>query len=180
MQLDSRGRWEAVDRAVVAQEIQAAEMSAGILSTIERPLNSVLPGVPVGSIVVGGGAGLIVGEVIDGVINPRTSDGGINFANIAVKGAAAFAFAQFGSQALSRQGATAAVIVLGVQIIADVLPLDRAVNWIVDKLGGLAVFNGSQTTPQRQLTDGGHQVADHSQTELVGRESNDVLAVIGI
>lgn len=143
---------------------KTAQMSAGILSPIERAVNPLVPNVPVGSLALGAFSGLLIGEVIDG-FTPATGDSGeINFANVAVKGVAAVVLITMGKPLFSNTAAQAGAAILVAQILADVLPIDE---WIARLKG---VFNGQQATA-REAQDWLHRQPD----PITGDTGHDII-----
>ena len=104
----------------------------GFLGAVEGPINNVWPTIPFGSIAVGGSVGRTVGELLDGLVPPRTADGKVNFANIAGKGGGMLVLSMWGSKLMSRTGVIIAVAMLGMQVLTDLLPLDKWVMSIVN------------------------------------------------
>ena len=138
-----------VDRIVNMQR-------AGILSPIEGALNPLVPRVPLGSIAVGSTFGLIIGEIVDGLVPGTTGEGNMNVMNIFAKTLAAGGVFYFGGQLFSRQAALFAVGVLGAQVLADILPLDTIVDTVVGWFSGAESGNRFR---QPQNPGGGHQPA---------------------
>lgn len=89
-------------------------------------------GIPWGSILLGAIPGAVVGEVIDGLLPPRNAKGELNFANLGVKGVIAAGAASFGPDLIGKTPAMLFVGALGVQMLSDILPLDRWVRNIID------------------------------------------------
>ena len=144
------GGYRLMDRGDIVRETIAADMRQGILGPIEAAVNPVFPAIPLGSIAVGGLVGLIAGEVIDGVVSPTTDEGGVNPANIGVKVVVAGGLWFVGRRAMSKQAVLFGITVLGIQVLADMLPLDRVVNWFVD----LFNRNGTVDTSNRRIITG--------------------------
>jgi len=104
----------------------------GLLGAIEQPVNAIWPALPLGSIAVGAVVGITVGELIDGFIPPKSATGGVNMVNVVAKGGGILALTMFGPQLMSKTGTIIAVGLLGAQLLADLLPLDRLVQAIVN------------------------------------------------
>lgn len=116
------------------------ELREGFLAPIERSLNSAFPMVPLGSIAFGTTLGIVAGEVIDGLVAPRTAIGTINMANLATKLILGGIIVTLGKSIMTPVGALFAVGILGGQVLADILPLDKWVDWI------LGLFQKKTTT----------------------------------
>lgn len=93
----------------------------------------------VGSIVFGAIPGAVVGEVIDGLVPVRTAGGEINLVNVLVKGAAAWGGVKYGRKIVGAHAAGFFAGAIGLQVAAELLPLDRWVDALVGKLGGLRI-----------------------------------------
>ena len=122
--------------ATPAADAPAAEMGA-LLSAVEKPLSGLkLPGnLNLGPMILGGVAGAVVSEVINGVMprgGKRSTSWGPVSANTGLKIGAIVLLAVAGSKVMSKSAATAAATVIAAQVLADVLPLDSAVDKIVD------------------------------------------------
>jgi hypothetical protein len=137
------GEYELVSRADVALQQWSAEMHQGALAPIERPLNALTPNVPAGSVLIGGSIGLLGGELIDGFVSPSNDAGGVNMANVAVKAGAAFFLGAFGNRLLTKQGVLAGVVVLGLQVASDVLPLNEWIAAIVSRVNSIGGGEGA-------------------------------------
>jgi hypothetical protein len=116
---------------------QDADMAQNPVAKAVRGLDGAAgQGIPWGSALVGGFGGLVLGEVIDGFVSPTTDEGGTNFANIAVKGAAAWAAVQWGDMLVGRMGARFAAGFLIFSVARQVLPIDDWVMKIKDVFQG--------------------------------------------
>ena len=156
----SASKWLAApkaDQAIVLQKDgsyklvtgTAAMGAGGLLGIIENPLNGFWPAVPIGSILVGGFTGVLAGELIDAFFPPRTSTGGVNITNVAVKGGGILLLTMWGPMLMSRTGSTIAIAILGVQMLSDLLPIDQ---WIMNLVNWIKKLFGQTTTAQnRQL-----------------------------
>ena len=150
------GSYELADRSEIALEQIEAEMRQAITAPIESSFNGFVTGLPIGSIGVGGTTGLVVGEVVDGLVSVHKLDANgalvlnadgnpeLNFANPIVKGVLAVGLSQFGGQVMSKQATLFAVGVLGVQILTDLLPIDGLVDRIVDLFNRNGTAEGGQ------------------------------------
>lgn len=132
------GEWRESSLEAAQVEIETAEAGAAILAPLTKPLNNILPGFKVGSAVLGGGIGLITGELIDGVAPPRDASGNINVKNILLRVGVGAGLIQFGGKVMTRDTRNAVLIVLVTQTLADFLPIDEWVaklrGWL--RLGG--------------------------------------------
>ena len=115
----------------VEQQVEARMAMGGLLTAVETPLNGVFPGinVPFGSILVGGTTGIVLGELIDGLVAPLNDAGNVNPANVAVKIGVMVGVGALGKHLMTKTGVIVAVGVLGAQLFADILPLDKVVDW---------------------------------------------------
>jgi len=163
----------------------------GLLKPIEEPLNSIdgMLGrqfrgtVPVGSILIGGSLGLILGELADQWFTPNTS--GFAWQNQLTKLGMIAGLVFIGKMLLSTTGVVAGVTVLGVQMIADILPLDKITDWILNlfnKTPKPRVAHSAQQWPvMRTAQVNGHQrvgnyYAGLRQAAPVGVPQHDALA----
>ena len=127
----------------------AAMGAGGLLGVIERPINSLWPAIPLGSIAVGAVSGMFLGELIDGFLPPRTSADKIDWTNVAVKAGTAVALALYGNRLMSGTATFVAVGLLASQVLADTLPLDAWIKSVVDWFKNLFGKNGTTTAAQR-------------------------------
>ena len=130
--------------------VEAAEMHASYTGLLEKPLDSLVPKVPLGAIVVGGGLGLIVGDLIDGFVPATNLDGSVNFGNVATKGVVAYIAATMGGKIVSKQAGLAIAVVLGAQVLADVLPIDEWAARLRGVFGGASSGQGRGYSAVRQ------------------------------
>ncbi len=90
-------------------------------------------GIPFGSVLLGGIPGILTGEVIDGFISPTNATGDVSWGNVFSKGLVAAGGAFLLPRWLGDRPAMFFAGVLVVQMISDVLPLDRLSAWLVGK-----------------------------------------------
>lgn len=137
------GKWITATPDSIYDGIHDARMERGLLGAIETPINRATRqfNVDVGSVLVGGVSGLVLGEVIDGFVSPQSDTGGVNFANVLAKGIGIAGFTMFGKQLMSPAGVAAGVTILSLQVLADILPLDRLVGNIVGFFQGIGGGN---------------------------------------
>jgi len=88
-------------------------------------------GIPFGSVLRGAIPGVIVGEVIDGLMSPKTSTGQVNWLNPAAKIGAGWIGVQYGRGFLGTTGALFFAGTLALQALSQLLPLDAIVANIV-------------------------------------------------
>ena len=147
-------KWEFVESADLKQK---TEMEQVLTGAIERPLNRLIPvaGINAGSLLVGGTLGLFLGEVIDGLVTEDLSAADPNrlfktefLVQAGAKLAAAAVVHQVGGSFMSRQATNAAITVLGVQALADILPLDRWIEQVVRRFRR----NGTGTAAQARYS----------------------------
>ena len=119
-------------RQEIAREVEAAEMNMVSLSRVAGQLGGALGAdIPWGAVAVGAVPGVIVGEVIDGISANLDSAGNPNPTNIVLKAGAAFIAVNFGKQFLGKRPSQFFAGALLVQVLADVLPLDKVVDRIL-------------------------------------------------
>lgn len=177
---------QVAEAARAASDEAVAEMGMGFTSIIEKPLNSLIPGVSAGSIAIGGGLALVVGELIDGIVEaPATDPDAFSPAATRglVKGVAAFGVAKLGTKFTSPTAARAAATVLTVQALTDLIPLDRAVDWFVGKVRkgtgqgtATAGYYGPAAAYQGQGYDihaAANEIARGGQTVQIGSPGHD-------
>lgn len=147
------GKWSATDPLDVVAGVRDAQMEQSLTAAIEKPLNGLVSGIDLGSIAVGGGAGLVLAEIIDGFLPIRPNATDDLFKNVAVKGLAAYGIHQYGSRAMSRSAQRAAITVLLLQAASDATPLNV---WISKGLHKLApgTFPAPMEQEMRQITGG--------------------------
>lgn len=166
------GEWRSRPMSEVSEELAIAEMGQGILVQLEKPFNNLVPNVKMGSIVLGGVGGLLVGEVLDGFITPRTDEDKTNPTNVIAKVAVAVGFASFGNKIATQQAANAAAVVLVTQVAADILPIDKWIDTVMGFFSGDKVVEGvvdtSQTRPSARRTVTSNQTLA---TDGSGRDS---------
>ncbi len=178
---DAEGSIHSTDLQQLIARHETAGMEQSITSAVERPLNGIIPNVKLGSIVIGGTIGLITGELVDGFA-PTENPDEIPVKNVAIKGGAMVGLAFYGTKFLSREARNSALTVLGLQVAADVLPLDDWIQKIVDKVRGVT---GAATGATTSSTVGsGETDAAASQQTILHRQdvpfapaSGDPLAV---
>ena len=118
-------------------------MGTGALSVIENPVNNFWPTLPLGSVLVGGVTGIVVGNVLDAVMAPKTLDGKVNFTNVAVKAGAMVVLSMYGGKVMSGTGVLIAIGILGAQIVGDLFEaqLRKLINWLKSIFGKKASVN---------------------------------------
>lgn len=159
MNQDRPGEFSMVTPLQIIERAQAVEMGASFTGVIENPLNRVIPNVRLGEIAVGGFSGLLIGELIDGLVTDRNT-------NVVIKSVTAVALASMRAVVVSKGAMTFAAGVLLVQVLSDVLPIDR---WIMRVIG---TFRGTTaTSAMRQLTPG-HQAIQRQSPTLVSPEAD--------
>lgn len=146
-------KWQFVESADFKHK---TEMEQVLTGAIERPLNRLIPvaGINAGSLLVGGTLALFLGEVIDGLVTEDLSDLDPDrffktefLIQAGAKVAAAAVLHQVGGSFMSRQATNAAITVLGVQALADILPLDRWIAKVVNRFSR----NGNGTAAQSRF-----------------------------
>lgn len=160
--------------------IEFAEMGAP-LSFIERPLNSFLPNLPVGSVLVGGTIGLVVAEVLEGIAEGFSKNGdngeiaGIGSAIVGNMAALALLWVA-GEQVMSKRANTFAMAIPLVRIVSDLVPLDDFIAKVVDFFKD---FGDKQArNPRGTVADAEKflRAARHGQnTPIVGHPSDDTI-----
>lgn len=133
------------------------ELGQQLLGIIEKPLNSFkvpFVGSKLGSIAVGGGLGFLYAEVNRGYADsfPEPAPGaGISRKQrrIAANVGGLVLVGLVGKKLMSNEANFAAATVLGVNVIADVLPINEWVTTIVNRLRGVSVQQrvGNRTSP---------------------------------
>lgn len=88
--------------------------------------------IPFGSVLVGAIPAVVVGELVDGFVPPKTATGAINWMNVGVKIAAAIGGVQVGRQFMGPRATTFFTGVLALQMASAVLPIDQ---WIANLIG---------------------------------------------
>ena len=129
LDLSPDGSFQMISREQVAQEVEMGQASfAGAVQQLDG-----LGGLkmPFGSVLIGGLPGAVVGTAIDRVV-PRV--GGVVNTNIIVKGAVGYVGARFLPKYIGGKAAGYFVGGLVLQILADVLPVQAAVDWLTNSL----------------------------------------------
>lgn len=124
---------------------EVVELGQQLLSVIEKPLNGIkvpFVGSKLGSVVVGGGIGLLLAEVNRGYQDtfPEPVPGaGISRKQRRIGGniGGLVLIGLVGKKVMSNEANFAAATVLGVNIIADVLPINEWVTNIVNRIRGV-------------------------------------------
>lgn len=145
----SDGRWSPAGNDEVALALREAEMAQSITAQIEKPLNSAIAGFDLGSIAIGGSAGLLIGEAIDGFL-ARPEDRGLN---VGAKVAAAFVVQQFGTKVVSRNATKYTIAVLAIQAMGDTLPINRWIGQFLHKVAP-GTFAVPANQPMHQIPAG--------------------------
>ena len=114
-------------------EVETVEMG-GFTGVIERPINSLIPNVQLGSLAVGGFTGLLVSELVDGFVPAGT---GGQYGSSLAKALAAILVKQSGKALVSQSSANVAATVMLVQVLAEILPIDQWVAQITSRVGGM-------------------------------------------
>ncbi len=145
----SKDRVEVLTPEEAAMEHQLAEMGQGGLAGVAGQLDGALGvNIPWGAVLVGAVPGAIAGEIVDGLFSPRNDDGSISWTNIAVKAGVGFAAVQFLPNYIGKRQAQFFIGALVLQIFTDILPLDRIVDWAVEKLGSFRNADSGQRAIQ--------------------------------
>ena len=171
------------DAGELVIEHQTAEMAQSFTAIIEKPLNDLgaRTGLQVGSIVVGGSIGLVLGELIDGFVDHRTADDKINPANVFARGATMLLLASpMLNRIVSRSASNAAIVVLGLELLSDISPLDKWVTQFVNFVTGNKDESAGLEQParHRQIT-GGHAAAEQPTSHRVAGGHDELLALVG-
>jgi len=87
--------------------------------------------IPFGSVLLGGFPGIIVGDIIDGFVQPIDVNGNVAWGNLLTKGAVAAGGAMFLPRWLGDRPAMFFAGALVIQMLSDMLPLDRLSAWVV-------------------------------------------------
>ena len=127
-------------------------------------LDSMAFGIPLGSVLLGAVPGVIVGEVIDGLVDPKTKEGGVNWVNLLLKVILAVLAMQFLSGFLGKTPALFFAGALLIQILRQLLPID---DW-VRSLRGL-------TGQKQQQGDGYQNNGYHLNQGFPDRPRRDIL-----
>lgn len=98
----------------------------GLASSLDRAVR----GLPLGSALVGGFTALLVGEAVDGFVDPVGPDGKSSMANAAVKVGVAWAGSRFFSRFLGSTGATVFAGLLVFEVLREFLPVNQWVSQI--------------------------------------------------
>lgn len=85
--------------------------------------------IPWGSVLFGILPGAMVSEIVDGLMTPRNADGTINFMNLGLKGAIAWAGVQFGPQLIGRRASQFFAGGILLFVLGDLLPIDQ---WVAN------------------------------------------------
>lgn len=144
------GGYEVLDHHEGLDRMMSYTFGAAITQPIEKPLNDIFPQLPLGSIAIGGGAGLIVNDLVDAFVPETTTDAttgatSANMLNPLIKiGVGVGVPAMLGTRLMSRTGnlffAGSLVIIAAQQL----LPLDQWITSLVNWVRGL--FGGTTTT----------------------------------
>lgn len=116
-----------------------AEAHQVALKGIVDQLDTMIPGVPLpwGSVIFGAIPGIVLGEVIDGFVPPRTKEDTLNFLNPVVKVVAAVATYKPIEGMVGRNAALFYAGTLTIQVASLILPLDQWVSTIVGWFQGI-------------------------------------------
>jgi len=133
-------------------------------------------GIPFGSVLLGGVPGVIAGDVIDGFISPTGPTGDVSWGNVFSKGLVAAGGAYLLPRWLGDRPAMFFAGALVVQMLSDVLPLDRFSAWVV------GMFNKDATASARyQAAAAAQRRAATAQGDLPLRDpagANPVLSAL--
>ena len=141
-----------------------------ITAPIERAIPSI-SGVNVGSLLVGVGAGVTLGEIVDAFVAPTEGDGSASFTNSAVKGVVAISLTMFGNRLMTRPATNAAVAALAVQIASNHIDFRRFANNIAGAFRGDSADSGLR---QAEAVARAHQARLPEDIGGVGDDVNDV------
>jgi len=119
-------------KAALVKQETAPLHQVGVLGGLVDTMDSVGGlGIPFGSVLVGAIPGVVVGEVIDGLVSSKTATGQVNWINPAVKIGAGWVGVQYGRGLIGNTGAMFFAGTLALQALSQILPLDRIVANIV-------------------------------------------------
>ena len=137
-------------------------------------------GVPFGSVLIGGFPGIIVGDVIDGFIAPIDVNGNVAWGNLLTKGAIAAGGAMFLPRWIGDRPAMFFAGALVIQMMSDMLPLDRLSAWVVGMFSrnGTAGASAADAAAAQARARARAQSGDIPIREAVG--GNPILAALGV
>lgn len=183
-----------------APAVETAEVGARpILGALTDPLDKikVFKGIPVGSVLLGAGLGVVINETING-LQPRrvpatAPETGlkINGANIAYKAGVVVALTTVGNKVLPKEAVVSAVTVIGADVLATLLPVNiwacKLANFFLPEVpatgavAGVRYKNPSCDTiaPLQQAASARQQLALGAARQnypLITAPSNDILA----
>ena len=163
-----------VDASDIAFEHAEAQLSQAILGPVERTLNPMVPGINIGTVATGGLTGLLIGELVDGLV-PASGSGvmGGQGANIVAKAVAIFALTSFKQPLLSKQAAGFAGGILALQVAADVLPIDEWIQKAVSQVRSLTGGASGNVVTQANRVVRSYEAAQPPQVR--GPAGHDIL-----
>ncbi len=136
-------------------------------------------GIPFGSVLLGGFPGIIVGDVLDGFVNPIDANGNVAWGNLLAKGGFAAAGAFFLPRWIGDRPAMFFAGALVIQMMSDMLPLDRLSAWIVGQFNrqGTAGASAADAAAAQARARARAESGDIPIREAVG--GNPILAALG-
>ena len=136
-------------------------------------------GIPFGSVLLGGFPGIIVGDVLDGFVNPIDANGNVAWGNLLAKGGIAAAGAFFLPRWIGDRPAMFFAGALVIQMMSDMLPFDRLSAWIVAQFsrGGTAGASSSEARAAQARAAARAAQGDLALDIPTGR--NSLLAAVG-
>ncbi len=136
-------------------------------------------GIPFGSVLLGGFPGIIVGDVLDGFVNPIDANGNVAWGNLLAKGGIAAAGAFFLPRWIGDRPAMFFAGALVIQMMSDMLPLDRLSAWIVGQFNrqGTAGASAADAAAAQARARARAESGDIPIREAVG--GNPILAALG-
>ena len=135
--------------------------------------------IPFGSVLLGGFPGIIVGDIIDGFIQPIDVNGNVAWGNLLTKGAVAAGGAMFLPRWLGDRPAMFFAGALVIQMLSDMLPLDRLSAWVVGMFsrGGTAGASSAEARAAQARAAAQARQGDIPLRDPTG--ANPILAALG-
>jgi len=130
------------EKPAVKQEVAVLESPN---ASIAKIFNMEVMGLPVGNVVVGGAASILITEVVDGAVQKlmsKTSAGNQKMAAAGVKVAAALGTIKYGKKFVGNDAAKFIGALILFDALRDATPIDEMVNGVANKITGFIPVGG--------------------------------------
>ena len=142
------------DEVLKKEEVEVLKKEEVEHEQLKGLLEVKIMGMPLGKAFVGGGAALLVSELVDGLVAPRIEDMlGKTWGPALLKGGTAWAVKQWGPGLVGREAANIATIFLLWEAVRSIIPIDE---WIKKMFAKKEATSSSSESHNPESSSGGN------------------------